>query len=63
MKDDCFLWFLIIFVTVAACIVCYKNGYAEGYKLGSAACPVIYPHAQTGSDSPDPLLYPRKENK
>jgi hypothetical protein len=43
---DYYAWFLILFVVVAACVVCYKSGYGEGYKLGSSMCPAIYPHDQ-----------------
>jgi hypothetical protein len=45
MKDY-YLYFLILFVLVAACVVCYKYGYGDGYKLGSSLCPAVYPQLE-----------------
>lgn len=44
MKDY-YVWFLIIFVLVCSCIVCYRTGYDSGYKLGSSQCHVIIPQS------------------
>jgi hypothetical protein len=42
MKDY-YIWFLIIFILVCSCILCYRYGYDVGYKMGSSQCPVVYP--------------------
>jgi hypothetical protein len=54
------MWFLVIFILVAGCVVAYKYGYGDGYKLGSSICPAIqhnYPHDQNASDRPDGVMY------
>jgi hypothetical protein len=60
MKKDYYLYFLALFVFVAACVVSYKSGYAEGYKLGASACPVIYPHDQNPPGPMEQVEHPRK---
>jgi len=40
MKDY-YLWFLIVFILVCSCIVCYRYGYDSGFKLGSSMYPVV----------------------
>ena len=42
MKDY-YLWFLVLFVLVCSCIVCYRYGYDSGFKLGQTTCHVIVP--------------------
>ena len=54
MKDY-YLWFLVLFIMVAACVVCYKSGYGDGYKLGSSMCPAVW--------HPDPQLEENTKNQ
>ena len=59
MKDY-YLYFLILFVVVAICVVSYKSGYSDGYKLGSSMCHVIYPQDQNAQVTPAPQNTPQK---
>ena len=43
MKHDYYLWFLIIFVFICSCIVCYRYGYESGFIQGQSTCHVIVP--------------------
>lgn len=64
MKDY-YLWFLILFVAACACILCYKNGYNDGYNLGVTLCPALQhhtnPHDQKDYDRPDSIITPQQE--
>jgi hypothetical protein len=64
--QDYYVWFLVIFVMVAGCVVAYKYGYGDGYKLGSSICPAIQhstPHDQNVSDRPDGITTPQAGGK
>ena len=41
MKNNLYIWFLVLFILVCSCILCYRTGYDSGYKLGSSLCPAI----------------------
>jgi hypothetical protein len=61
MKDY-YVWFLVIFILITACVVSYKRGYSDGYKFaGDAqrynAC--SSPHDQNASDRPDGITTPQ----
>lgn len=43
MKNDYYFWFLIIFIAVCSCIICYGTGYDKGYRLGETTSQVIIP--------------------
>jgi hypothetical protein len=61
MKDY-YMWFLIVFILIAGCVVSYQSGYGDGYKLGSSLCPAIQhydPHDQNASDRPDGVTTPQ----
>jgi hypothetical protein len=73
MKDY-YLWFLVIFVMVAACVVSYKSGYGTGFDKGTASvyparnvvchdgkCEVVDPHDQKDYDRPDKENTPQGE--
>jgi hypothetical protein len=65
MKDY-YLWFLIVFILAAGCVVSYKYGYGDGYKLGSSMCPAVWhpdPHDQNASDRPDGVMYPQQDTQ
>jgi hypothetical protein len=54
---DYYLWFLIVFILIAGCVVCYKTGYGDGYKLGSSLCPAIqhyYPQLEENTKNQIP---------
>jgi hypothetical protein len=44
---------------VAGCVVAYKSGYGDGYKLGYSTCHVIYPQDQNAHDRPDGVTTPQ----
>ena len=63
MKDY-YIWFLVLFIMVAGCVVAHKSGYGDGYKLGSSMCPAVYhptPQDQNASDRPDGVTTPQRE--
>ena len=43
MKHDYYLWFLIIFVFICSCIICYRYGYASGFEQAQSTFEVIIP--------------------
>ena len=63
MKEDYYIWFLVLFVTIAGCVVAYKSGYGDGYRLGSSMCHVIYAQDQNAHDRPDGVTTPQREEK
>jgi hypothetical protein len=59
---DCYIWFLIVCILVTGCIVSYKSGYADGYKLGITLCPAIQhndPQDQNTSIRPEAEMTPQ----
>ncbi len=50
MKKEYYLWIVLIFIEICACVLCYRLGRDDGYQQGWRSCLVYYSVSDNLSD-------------